>query len=229
MLPEIVKLGLSVSVDTIKASVARYALNRGLTIVNIVWGLHRDPDTAPLVAEYGEMVVVMQNCSGADATIDIMVDIAVFLARSLEIVTQTGVERDRIVVDQGIVFGRTPAQSFEVATKLAQSVGFEPRLLVGAPRKRFTDSLSSLRPERRICGSLATAAVGAAVTRIHETVQAVTIDQAIREAQCANRGYFRRRRGLYNPSSPHLSVKTGSPLPALVATSATRAQYSMKR
>ncbi len=94
VLPEIVKLGSPVSIDTMKASVARWALDRGVAIVNDVWGLHRDPDMAPLVAEYGAMAIVMHNRPRADATIDIMADIAAFLARSLEIAAQAGVARE---------------------------------------------------------------------------------------------------------------------------------------
>ena len=191
VLPEIVKLGSPVSIDTMKASVARWALDRGVAIVNDVWGLHRDPDMAPLVAEYGAMAIVMHNRPRADATIDIMADIAAFLARSLEIAAQAGVASDRIVVDPGIGFGKTPMQSVEVLAKLARLLDFGRPLLVGASRKRFIDSLSPSPPERRIGGSLAAhlaaAAAGAAVLRVHdvrETIQALTIDRAIREAQC---------------------------------------------
>jgi dihydropteroate synthase len=191
VLPEIVKLGSPVSIDTMKASVARWALDRGATVVNDVWGLHRDPDMAPLVAEYGAMVVVMHNRPRADATIDIMADIAAFLTRSLEIAAQAGVARDRIVIDPGIGFGKTPMQSVEVLARLARLLDFGLPLLVGASRKRFIDTLSPSRPDRRIGGSLAAhlaaVAAGAAVLRVHdvcETIQALTIDRAIREAQC---------------------------------------------
>ena len=53
VLPAVVELGLPVSIDTVKAPVAAWALDQGAAIVNDVWGLQRDPDMAPLVAERG--------------------------------------------------------------------------------------------------------------------------------------------------------------------------------
>jgi len=75
VLPEVVKLGLPVSIDTIKASIATWALDQGAAIVNDVWGLQRDPDIAPLVAERGVPVIVMHNRETADAAIDIIADV----------------------------------------------------------------------------------------------------------------------------------------------------------
>jgi dihydropteroate synthase len=188
---EIVKLGAPVSIDTMKAQVARWALDRGARMVNDVWGLQRDPQMAPLVAEYRAAIVVMHNRERADPAIDIMADLSAFLARSLEIAAQAGIARDRIVLDPGIGFGKTPAQSVEVLAKLAQIKSFGLPFLVGASRKRFIDHLSPAPPERRLGGSLAAhlaaAAAGAAILRVHdvaETVQALTVDRAIREAQC---------------------------------------------
>ena len=85
VLPAAVKLGLPVSIDTIKASVAAWALDQGAAIVNDVWGLQRDPDMAPLVAARGVPVIVMHNREAADENIDIVADVVAFFSRSLEI------------------------------------------------------------------------------------------------------------------------------------------------
>jgi dihydropteroate synthase len=98
VLSEIVKLGLPVSIDTIKADVARWALDHGAMILNDVWGLQKDAAMAPLAAEYGVPVIVMHNREAADA-IDIMADVLAFLGRSVEIAEKAGIARDRIVVD----------------------------------------------------------------------------------------------------------------------------------
>ena len=74
-LPAVVELGLPVSIDTIKAPVAAWALDQGAAIVNDVWGLQRDPDMAPLVAERGVPVIVMHNRERADPRIDIIADV----------------------------------------------------------------------------------------------------------------------------------------------------------
>src|SRR6201996_699760 len=85
VLAEIVALGIPVSIDSMKASVTAWALATGAVIANDVWGLQRDPDMATLVAERGSPVIIMHNRDSADASLDIMKDIAAFFQRSLDI------------------------------------------------------------------------------------------------------------------------------------------------
>ena len=66
VLPAVVALGVPVSIDTMKAEVADWALGRAPRIVNDVWGLQRDPDMARVVAEHGVPVVIMHNRDKAD-------------------------------------------------------------------------------------------------------------------------------------------------------------------
>ncbi|MES1155741.1 MAG: dihydropteroate synthase, partial [Pseudorhodoplanes sp.] len=61
VLPQVVAIGIPVSIDTMKAKVAGYALEAGAEIVNDVWGLQRDPEMARVVAEYRSPVVIMHN------------------------------------------------------------------------------------------------------------------------------------------------------------------------
>jgi len=190
VLPGVVGLGLPVSIDTIKAGVARWALGLGVAIVNDVWGLQRDPDMAHVVADHGVPVIVMHNRDGADPAIDIMADIDAFFHRSLAIAEQAGIRRDRIVLDPGIGFGKTPAQSIETLGKLDRLAPFGLPVLVGASRKRFIDSVSPAPPDRRIGGSLAAHLIamqaGAGIIRAHdvaETLQALKVAQAISEAR----------------------------------------------
>jgi dihydropteroate synthase len=190
ILPEVVALGVPVSIDTVKAKTAAWALAAGATIVNDVWGLQRDPDMAPLVAEQAVPVVLMHNREAADPAIDIMADITAFLSRSLEIAARAGIARERIVLDPGIGFGKTPEQSVIAIARLGELKSFGLPLLIGASRKRFIDRISPAPPARRLGGSLAAhlAAVanGAAIVRTHdvaETVQALRVAAAIRSAR----------------------------------------------
>jgi dihydropteroate synthase len=189
VLPEVVKLGLPVSIDTIKAEVARWALDQGAVIVNDVWGLQRDPAMAPLVAESKVPVVVMHNRDGADPDLDIMADVLAFLARSVAIAEAAGIARDRIAVDPGIGFGKTPQQSIETLAKLDRLKALGLPVLVGASRKRFIDLVDPSTVDERIGGSLAAHLLamqaGAAIIRAHdvrETVQALKVASAIRNA-----------------------------------------------
>jgi dihydropteroate synthase len=190
VLPAAVELGLPVSIDTIKARIAAWALDQGAAIVNDVWGLQRDSALAPLIAERGVPVIVMHNREAADPTIDIMADIAAFFARSLAIAERAGIARGQIVLDPGIGFGKTPEQSIACIARLAELKRFGLPLLVGASRKRFIASVTPAPPDERIGGSISAHLLavenGAAIVRLHdvaETVQALRVAAAIEAAR----------------------------------------------
>jgi dihydropteroate synthase len=190
VLPAAVKLGLPVSIDTIKASIAAWALDQGAAIVNDVWGLQGDPDMARLVAERGVPVIVMHNREAADPAIDIVADVITFFSRSLEIAERAGIARANIVLDPGIGFGKTPEQSIVCIARLAEFKRFGRPLLVGASRKRFINSVTPSPPDERIGGSIASHLLavehGAAIVRTHdvaETVQALRVAAVIGHAK----------------------------------------------
>lgn len=190
VLPVAVTLGVPVSIDTIKAPVATWALDQGAAIVNDVWGLQRDPGMAPLVAERGVPVIVMHNRDSADPAIDIVADVNSFFSRSLEIADRAGIRRDMIVLDPGIGFGKTPEQSIACIARLAEFKSFGLPLLLGASRKRFIASIVPSEPQQRIPGSLAAHLLavenGASIVRVHdvaETIQALRVDTALRSAR----------------------------------------------
>jgi len=187
VLPAVVKLGLPVSIDTIKSKVAVWALEQGAAIVNDVWGLQRDPDMARVVAEHRVPVIIMHNRDSADAAIDIVADVTAFFARSLEIAARAGIAREMIVLDPGIGFGKTPEQSMTVIARLDTWKSFGLPLLVGASRKRFINTVIPTEPQQRLPGSIAAHVLavqnGAAIIRAHdiaETVQALRVTDAIR-------------------------------------------------
>ena len=186
ILAGVVSLGVPVSIDSMKSSVVAWALDAGAAIANDVWGLQRDPDMARLVAARGCPVVIMHNRDQADASIDIMQDIAAFFARSLDIADQAGIARRNIVLDPGIGFGKTHEQSMTALARLEELRSFGLPLLVGASRKRFISSVTPSEPQQRLGGSIAAhlvaAKAGARIIRTHdvsETVQALRVAAAI--------------------------------------------------
>jgi dihydropteroate synthase len=190
ILPAVATIGIPVSIDTRKAGIAAWALEAGATIVNDVWGLQRDPDMARVVAEHGVPVVIMHNRETADPSIDIIADVDEFFSRSLEIAWTAEIPRDRIVLDPGIGFGKTPEQSMACIAKLEKFRSFGLPLLVGASRKRFISSIMPSEPTERLGGSLAAHMVaaenGAAIIRTHDvgvTAQALAVAAAIRHAR----------------------------------------------
>ena len=85
VLSAVVALGVPVSIDTLKADIAAWALDVGAAIVNDVWGLQREPGMAGLVAERGVPIIIMHNREAADPAIDIVTDVTAFFQRSLDI------------------------------------------------------------------------------------------------------------------------------------------------
>jgi dihydropteroate synthase len=190
VLPALVELGVAVSIDTMKAEVAAWALAAGAAIVNDVWGLQHDGELAQVVAQHGVPVVIMHNREAADPAIDIVADIRAFFSRSLDIAARAGIARENIVLDPGIGFGKTPEQSLTAIARLPELKSFGLPLLVGASRKRFIDTVSPAPPDQRLGGSIAAhllaVAGGAAIIRTHdvaETVQALRVAAAIGSAR----------------------------------------------
>jgi dihydropteroate synthase len=190
ILSAVIALGVPVSIDTLKARVAAWALDLGAAIVNDVWGLQRDPDMAGVVAERGVPVIIMHNRETADPAIDIIAEVTSFFRRSLDVAARAGIPRERIVLDPGIGFGKTAAQSLTCIARLDTWRGFGAPLLVGASRKRFIHSLTPSEPADRLGGSLAAHLLavenGAAIVRVHDvapTVQALAVAAAIRRAR----------------------------------------------
>ena len=190
VLPGVAALGIPVSIDSMKSAVVAWALDQGAGIANDVWGLQRDPGMAGLVAERGAPVIIMHNRDSADPAIDIMQDIADFFARSLDIAAGAGIAPDKIVLDPGIGFGKTPGQSMTALARLGELESFGMPLLVGASRKRFISTVTPSEPHQRLGGSIAAHLMatqrGARMIRAHdvaETVQALRVAAAIREQE----------------------------------------------
>ena len=186
VLPELVSLGIPISIDSMKSAVVAWAIEAGAFMANDVWGLQRDSGMAKLLAARRSPVIVMHNRERVDGEIDIMQDIVAFFRRSLQIATDAGIARGDIVLDPGIGFGKTPDQSMTALARLDELREFGLPLLVGASRKRFINSVSPSEPHQRLGGSIAAHLVaaqrGARIIRTHdvsETVQALRVAMAI--------------------------------------------------
>ena len=188
VLSEVITLGVPVSIDTKKATIATWAVDLGAAVVNDVWGLQGDPEMAGIAASRGVPIIVMHNRD--KAAIDIISDVTSFFERSIELAALAGIPRDHIVLDPGIGFGKTPEQSVTCIARLAAWRGFGLPLLVGASRKRFIQSIVPSEPVARLGGSVAAHLLavqnGAAIVRVHDvaaTVQALAVAGAIGRAR----------------------------------------------
>lgn len=190
VLRAVVGLGKPVSIDTMKAVVADWAIRQGAAIANDVWGLQRDPDMARVVADHGVPVIVMHNRDEADPAIDIVDDMLRYFERSLAIADKAGIRREQIVIDPGIGFGKTPEQSVIAVAQLAKLKAFSLPILIGLSRKRFISSIVPSEPTQRLGGSIAghllAVQEGATIVRTHdvfETMQALRVAEAIARAR----------------------------------------------
>lgn len=182
-------LGVPVSIDTMKAEVARAAVAKGASIVNDIWGLQRDPDMARVVAQSNASLVVMHNRDKADAAIDIFDEVLRFLERSLAIAEAHGIARERIAVDPGLGFGKTFEQNLALITGSRALHALGCPVLIGLSRKSFIGRMIDHRPvTERLHGSLSAnlvaARFGADILRVHDVrplKEALTVEATILE------------------------------------------------
>ena len=174
-----------VSIDTSKAEVAAAALDAGAAMVNDVWGLGRDPALAPLLARRGAPVVLVHNRGGqanvdtrlggrylGTAYDDLLEDVAGELAALASAAEAAGIAADQIILDPGIGFGKTVAQSLELVDRLDRFRALGHPILIGPSRKSFIGYTLDLPPEERLEGTAAAVAIGIArgadMVRVHD-------------------------------------------------------------
>ncbi|MDR3563823.1 MAG: dihydropteroate synthase [Negativicutes bacterium] len=171
-----------VSVDTYKAAVAEEAVKCGVHMINDIWGLQHDPDMAKVAAAYSVPVIVTHNQHGAEYSGDIMGHITAFLRRSVQLATTAGLDEQKVIIDPGIGFGKTPAQNLQVLSRLAELKSLGCPILLASSRKKFiSDVLGGLPAEEREEGTAASVACGiisgANIVRVHDVKTMVRVSR----------------------------------------------------
>jgi dihydropteroate synthase len=184
-----------VSVDTMKAEVARRALDAGAAMINDVSAFRHDPDMAAVVAERGCPVCLM-HMQGLPKTMqddprydDVVGEVIAFLEERMAFAVDAGVAEEQIALDPGIGFGKTAAHNLRLLRELDRLTGLGRPVVLGASRKRFIGAVLGAGPEGRIVGTVSTTVMGlergAAVFRVHDVsanYEALRVAQAIMEA-----------------------------------------------
>jgi dihydropteroate synthase len=182
--------GRPVSIDTSKAPVARRALELGAGLVNDVTALRADPELAGVVADTKAYLCLM-HMRGEPRTMqqhprydDVASEVAAFLEERLAFAVSEGIAEERICLDPGIGFGKTPAHNFELVRRLDVLLVLGRPVLIGFSRKSSLGHL--LGSNDLIVGSVAAAVAaydrGATIFRVHdvkEHVEALTVAKAI--------------------------------------------------
>lgn len=181
--------GLPMSIDTVSPTVARAAIEAGAHLVNDVWGVTAAPDLLRLAASHEVPVVLMHNRAEARYR-NLVPEIVADLQRAIERALDAGVTWDRIVVDPGFGFGKTPDQNVALLARLGALRMLGRPMLLGASRKSTLGKLLDLPPEERVEATIATTVIGIAagadIVRVHDVGPNV---RAARIADAAVRGW----------------------------------------
>lgn len=176
------KLGLVVSVDTTKASVAEAAIGAGAAIVNDVSALS-DPRMASVVAKAGVPVILM-HMRGTPRTMqldtayaDLMSEVYGYLHSAVELAASNGIDPRSVIVDPGLGFGKSVEGNFEILSRLREFKSLGAPVLAGPSRKSFIGrATGAVAPGDRLAGTIAACALaaanGASILRVHDVKEA---------------------------------------------------------
>ena len=194
--------GITVSIDTMNADVARAALDCGARIVNDVSGGRADPAMAPLVADSGARWVLMHwrpvdpdDPHRVPDYRDVAAEVRADLLASVDAAVAAGVDPANLIIDPGLGFAKTAQHNWALLHALSRLVDTGIPVLVGASRKRFLGTLlcgadgAPRPPAERETASAVVAALsglhGAWGVRVHDVRASV---DALRVVEAWNQG-----------------------------------------
>ena len=184
-------LDVWISVDTRKAAVGRAALDAGADILNDVSGLE-DPEMRLLAAERDVPVVVMHSIEtpvDPDTDVeydDVVADVVDDLTERVLLAEKAGLDREQIIVDPGIGFGKSAVESFEMLGRVGEFRAFGCPVLVGHSHKSMFDLVDRETDDRlqsTVAGTAVAAERGADIVRVHDVKENVA---AVRTVQAAD-------------------------------------------
>lgn len=191
------RAGIALSVDTSKAVVAAACIREGADIVNDITGLRGDPRMIEAVAQSQAGLVIMhmqgkpRTMQVAPAYGDVVDEVGEFLERQLAVAEAAGVERERVVVDPGIGFGKTLDHNLALLRAIPELIERVRRpVLVGVSRKSmFAPLVGADSMQERLWPTVATTCLtrelGARIHRVHDVVenaQALKMTEALLSA-----------------------------------------------
>jgi dihydropteroate synthase len=187
---------MPISIDTYKAEIAAAAMAAGADLINDISGFNFDPEMTGVAAETKAYCCLM-HIQGTPAAMqqnpvyeDLFAEISAYFEKSIARAQATGVEREKIILDPGIGFGKTLEHNLLILKYLAEFTGFGLPLMLGTSRKSFISKLTGAEVDERLPASLATIAQGltngANIVRVHDvaaTRQVLTVIDAINHSQ----------------------------------------------
>jgi len=184
----IASLDVMVSVDTRRSGVAAAAIDAGADLLNDVSGL-ADPEMAHVAAEADVPLVVMHSI---DAPVvpgrevqydDVVEDVLRDLGERVLLAERAGLDREQILVDPGVGFGKSRAESFELLGRIGEFRALGCPVLVGHSHKSMLDAIGSdQRGSATVAGTALAAERGADVIRVHDVAENVAAVRAVAAA-----------------------------------------------
>lgn len=173
------KIKIPISVDTKKAEVARLAVDFGAEIINDISALNGDKNMAETIRKTRAAAILMhmrgkpKNMQkGSLAYDNLMGEITDYLKQSSKKALNAGIEKDCIVIDPGIGFGKTPEDNYKIIKDLSELKALGMPVLIGTSRKSFIGKITGGEPDERMEGTAATvvAAImnGCHIIRVHD-------------------------------------------------------------
>ena len=169
-------LNTIISIDTYKYDVAEAAIKAGANIINDIWGLQYDNgEMADLVKKCNLPIIVMHNQNDEIYNKDIMLSLREFFEKTYKIADKYGIDRDKIILDPGLGFGKNAEQNIEVLSRLNELKDMGS-ILLGASKKRFIGKLLNDLPfDERVEGTVATTVIGIEegvdIVRVHNVLE----------------------------------------------------------
>jgi len=175
------RLEIPISVDTVRAEVARQALLEGADIINDIEALKQDRLMGEVVARSKAGIVLMQmrgsprDMQEIPPSPDIWKELRKDLREGLQRAQMAGIQRDRIVLDPGIGFGKTVKDNLAIINRLDVLADFDLPVLLGTSRKSFLGTMLGVSPPDRLWGTAASVTVsivrGAHIVRVHDVAE----------------------------------------------------------
>ena len=165
-----------ISIDTYKYDVAKEAIKVGANIINDIWGLQYDNgEMAELVKKSNLPLIAMHNQNDEVYNKDIMLILREFFEKTFKIADKYGIDRDTIILDPGLGFGKNVEQNIEVLSRLNELKDMGS-ILLGASKKRFIGKLLNDLPfDERVEGTVATTVIGIErgvdIVRVHNVLE----------------------------------------------------------
>lgn len=170
------EIDVPISIDTTKADVAEQAVDSGASIINDISAMLWDSRMTEVVSRSGATVILM-HMKGTPKSMqanphyeNVIGEVYTFLAERLDAALQAGIEKERILIDPGIGFGKRIGDNFEILGRLREFTHLAP-VLIGPSQKSFIGQTLNLAADERSFGTAGAVSVatmnGADVLRIH--------------------------------------------------------------